>query len=564
MNIKKFISIWFLGAAVLPLAIILYFYSDFNSHSLLSDLLLIGTLVFLFLLSSITLVFFLLRNNDNLLEQKEKFQGAFENSAIGFALVSPEGKWLEVNKSIADMVGYTKEELMSMSFQDITHPEDLDLDLSYLKKVLDNEIQTYQIEKRYIHKNGEIIFILLVVSAVKDPSEQTKYLTAQIIDIGNKKELENTKTRLEIATSAANIGVWDLNLINNKLTWNDNMYHIYGLNQKDIDLSYKNWSVFLHPDDQKNTEQKFNKALESGQKFDTEFRIIRANDKQTRYVKANADIIYNTKGVPIRAIGVNLDITQDRLVDQAKTEFVSLASHQLRSPLTTIGWYSELLEDAGKLSKKQKDILKKIKIGKDNMTTLITTLLNTTRLELGTIKIKNTEVDVTKVIRSVMDELKLTADEKNIKLIFKNPKNIKNPESDRELFRVIVQNLVSNAIKYSFPDSEVSINVKNLNRNEVFGGIELLKDTVCFCVKDSGIGIPEKDQKKIFTKMYRAGNVLELETKGIGLGLYMCRNIVSLLGGKIWFNSSKNGTEFYVSIPIRTFDKSSKKSKNKI
>ena len=128
------------------------------------------------------------------------FQTAFEHAAIGMALVSPEGNWLRVNRSICQITGYSEAELLKRTFQDITHPDDLDLDLANVKKMLAGEIQTYQMEKRYLHKKGSIVWVLLSVSLVRNQSNQPLFFISQIQDITRQKASER-----EVAESAARI-----------------------------------------------------------------------------------------------------------------------------------------------------------------------------------------------------------------------------------------------------------------------------------------------------------------------------------------------------------------------
>ncbi len=120
----------------------------------------------------------------------EQFKGAFEYSAIGMALVSVEGKWLKVNKSLCHTLGYTEEELMKKTFQDITHPDDLELDLEHVGEMLRGEIESYQMEKRYFHKNGSIVWVLLAVSLSKDVEGKPLHFVSQIKDITQRKEKE--------------------------------------------------------------------------------------------------------------------------------------------------------------------------------------------------------------------------------------------------------------------------------------------------------------------------------------------------------------------------------------
>ena len=128
------------------------------------------------------------------------FQNAFEHAAIGMALVSPEGKWLRVNRSICQITGYSEGELLKRTFQDITHPDDLDLDLANVRKMLSGEIQTYQMEKRYFHKNSSIVWVLLSVSLVRNQSGQPLFFISQIQDITRQKAGEK-----QLAEAAARI-----------------------------------------------------------------------------------------------------------------------------------------------------------------------------------------------------------------------------------------------------------------------------------------------------------------------------------------------------------------------
>lgn len=118
------------------------------------------------------------------------FQNAFEHAAIGMALVAPDGKWLRVNRSVCQITGYTERELLQHSFQDITHPDDLDLDVANVDKMLAGELDGYQMEKRYFHKNGAIVWVLLSVSLVRDEQGLPRFFISQIQDITSRKESE--------------------------------------------------------------------------------------------------------------------------------------------------------------------------------------------------------------------------------------------------------------------------------------------------------------------------------------------------------------------------------------
>jgi PAS domain S-box-containing protein len=128
------------------------------------------------------------------------FQNAFEHAAIGMALVAPDGAWLRVNHSLCDITGYTEAELLQRTFQDITHPEDLDLDLEFVNQMLAGVLDSYQMEKRYIARNGGIVWVLLSVSLVRDEEARPRFFIAQIQDIRERKENER-----QLSESAAEI-----------------------------------------------------------------------------------------------------------------------------------------------------------------------------------------------------------------------------------------------------------------------------------------------------------------------------------------------------------------------
>ncbi|HUD05070.1 MAG TPA: ATP-binding protein [Patescibacteria group bacterium] len=247
-------------------------------------------------------------------------------------------------------------------------------------------------------------------------------------------------------------------------------------------------------------------------------------------------------GKIIGAISVFRDITKEIEIEKAKTEFVSLASHQLRGPLTTISWYTEMIlkGDVGKIIPGQKKYLEKIYQGDQRMVELVDALLNVSRIELGTFAPRPEPTDVVKLAQSVLDEQKPAIEKK--KLIIKGSfsKNIPTLSADPKFLRMVLQNLLSNAVEYTPPGGKIELAISLENKKAI-----LIK------VSDTGYGIPKNQQDKIFTKLFRADNVRDKEIGGTGLGLYIVKSIVENSGGKIWFESKENkGTTFYVTLPL--------------
>ncbi len=247
------------------------------------------------------------------------------------------------------------------------------------------------------------------------------------------------------------------------------------------------------------------------------------------------------EGEMMGVVEVFRDITREKEIDKEKTEFVSLASHQLRTPLSSVNWYTEMLlaGDAGKLTKKQKEYADEIFQGTQRMVRLVNDLLNVSRLELGTFSVNPETVDVVAAAFDAIDEQKQHIKLKKIKVTTDFPdERPLEMEADPKLLHMIFQNLLSNSIKYTGEKGHINLAVfKN--------GKEILIE-----VSDNGIGIPKNEQSKIFTKLFRADNVKEQDMEGTGLGLYIIKSIVEKSGGSIRFESTEGeGTKFIVDFP---------------
>lgn len=244
---------------------------------------------------------------------------------------------------------------------------------------------------------------------------------------------------------------------------------------------------------------------------------------------------------PIGAIEVFRDITIEEEVDRMKSEFISLASHQLRTPLSAIKTYSHMLVDGymGDVTLAQKKSLRTIIGATNRMNELISTLLNITRIESGTIIINSRTLRVNRAAEEVIKELSMAASEKNIDLsLTLSGKLACSVKTDNLILKEIITNLVSNAIKYTDEGGAVDITVKGR-----------IKD-VMVTIADNGWGIPKDSHDQVFSKFFRAQNTVKRETTGTGLGLYLVKGLLERLEGKIWFESEEGqGTKFYFTLP---------------
>lgn len=233
-------------------------------------------------------------------------------------------------------------------------------------------------------------------------------------------------------------------------------------------------------------------------------------------------------------------IDQMARVNKMKSEFVSIASHQLKTPLAEINWEIELLLSRHRegLDERQVELVKRIEKSNNRMGRLVNDLLDVARIEQGKLALDREKVNLAELVAKVIANNELLARANNVEIKFKKPKSDTEAVIDRRRIGVVLDNLISNSIKYIRQKGLVSISI--------------CKDSDEFkvCVKDNGIGIPAGQQDHVFEKFFRSDNVSKFQVTGTGLGLYISKNIVEHSGGKIWFESRENeGTTFCFTLP---------------
>jgi len=230
-------------------------------------------------------------------------------------------------------------------------------------------------------------------------------------------------------------------------------------------------------------------------------------------------------------------------IERLKTEFVSLAAHQLRTPLSAIKWILRILldNDTEKLTKQQIELLEMAYQSNERMIILINDLLDVTQIEEGRFLFKKKQASLNKIIEDNIAKHKKLIKSKKINILFQEPKK-DTPEIkiDTEKINLVIEHILENAIRYTPEDGEIIVSIACDGKH--------IKTTI----KDSGIGIPKEQQKRVFEKFFRADNAIKTETEGTGLGLFICKNIIEAHNGKIWFKSKKGkGTTFWFTLPIK-------------
>lgn len=494
-------------------------------------------------------------------ENEERFSNAFEFSAIGMALVSLEGKWLKVNNSFCNILGYSKLEMMGLTFQDITYHDDLNTDLANVKRMLAGEINTYVMEKRYFHKTGKIIWVRLSTSLVRNKNHAPLYFISQIEDITDRKWMEEklleNEKRLELAASSARIGVWEADLDRHLLRWNDQMYKLYGRKKDSPETDLHSWMDFIHADDRDRVREEYKKSLDGEKFFNAEFRVVWP-DKTIKVIRGMS-IVIRENGRPTRVTGVNLDVTEDKKtierlrelntsLDNArksaedatkmKSRFLDIAAHELRTPVTALSLLLELTQ-----RKFEKNIsvdgltLSRLRLQCDRISRLVIDLLDVSRLERGILTMNFELKDINSLIVECVSDIKLHSPSRTIN--FRKPEFPIKVEIDSIRIYQVISNLLNNAIKYT--PEEKPIDVEVVKR----------RDSIQVSVIDHGRGIPEDQQAGLFTIFSRGSTELTERSGGLGLGLFISKSIVELHGGKIHLHSKLGeGSTFSFELPL--------------
>jgi signal transduction histidine kinase len=243
----------------------------------------------------------------------------------------------------------------------------------------------------------------------------------------------------------------------------------------------------------------------------------------------------------------------NKKIFKTKKELTSIISHELRTPLSVISWYAKMLltGDAGKLNNKERVYLSEIYKGNERAMALANDLIDAFRLELGTMEISLKPTDVVKSAKEAINETRGQIRRRHLKFTERYDKRLPLLNIDPRLLQAIFQNLLSNAVKFTPKGGSVRLDLRFAKRDTKLDGQKMRKDGIAIIVKDTGCGIPRSQQKKIFTKIFRADNAREKNIEGTGLGLVIVKEALGYFGGKIWFKSKENkGTTFYAVLPL--------------
>lgn len=483
---------------------------------------------------------------------EEQYRNLFETMTSGIFAIDPETfRTQRPNPALCRLLGCSPQEIENKTLLDFHTPEEQSKMTALYEQVCKQELEILS-DISFVRRNGEQLIADMVFS--HHQFEGKSWLIAFITDVTRQKEdkerLGNLTTRLLLATEAAQVGVWDWNVLDNSLIWDDTMYDIYGVDKNTFSGAYEAWQQSVHPDDIQQSEAKLAKCLTDGIDFDDQFRVVWPNG-DIRIIKARARVKKDGVGDVVQMIGVNWDVTESeqakKLLEQAKEAaesaakakslFLANMSHEIRSPMNSVLGFLNIVTESPHLPADLKDYLETAYASANSLLIIINDILDFSKLESGRFSLERTPFNLKSSIERVLQAIDYGAREKGIELCLEFDDRLASCYvGDPTRLRQIITNLVGNAVKFT-EAGRVTVAVEPETT---------AKGILKFKVADTGIGMATKQIESIFSSFTQADTSTARRFGGTGLGLAISRQIVELMEGKIWVESEPGiGSTFY-------------------
>ena len=489
-------------------------------------------------------------------ESETRFHAIFDLAAVGIAQLSLNGHWMLMNQKLADILGYSFDELMNMTLQQISHPDDVEPHMAHIRHLLAGEIPSYTMEKRYICKDGSTLWVNLNVTLVRDQGGDPEYFIAIVEDIDNRKKaqdaLRESEERFRIMADTAPVLIWMAGPDSLRAFFSKPWLEFTG---RSFEQEQGNgWTEGIHPDDIQRCLDTYLTAFNARRDFKIEYRLRRADGVYRWLIDAGVPR-FMPNGDFSGYIGSCFDITERKYaeeeirnlnqmlaekaveLDTANKEleaFNYTVAHDLRGPLNTIGLYLQTIQKqyGTNLDETCREYLTGGHKSVQRMNQLIDVLLRFS--QLSNVEPQRESFDISAISRDIVDELKRTSPER--RYAFLTTDGIM-AYADPKLIRVVLSNLLCNAWKYTGKKEEATIE---------FGATDI-GDKQTYFVRDNGEGFDLAEADKVFIPFQRLAGAEEF--KGSGIGLATVKRIIRRHGGKVWAEGKLGkGACFYFTL----------------
>lgn len=479
------------------------------------------------------------RDNQELWDKERYFLAAVvDSSKDSIVTIDFESTITSWNKAAEDLYGYPAREAVGKGLSLVMLPEDIRQLFVNIERIKNSRnVEIY--DTIGIRKGGELINLEIMLSPVKNGKDEVIGVSTIARDITPwvkaDTALRKSEQKFRALVSQTTVGIYQADLSRAVTFANDTLCRMTGYKREEL-VGQEVWA-HTYPEDLESEKQLFERFRKTGASFETEKRVI-TKDGRIIWMRESVSPIYNRDGELESSMGVLVDITDRKEIDRQKDEFISIATHELRTPFTSLQAYGEIIE--AKLEQgDHKDILsltKKLNKQIQRFRNLLVQLLDTGRISEGKLTLHKSRFDLTDLIASVVQELRTLSAGHDLKLRCNSPTVI---DAEKERITQVLTNLISNAIKYSPEGGDITIDCR------------IVKEGVCVSVADEGIGIPEQFHSKVFDRFFRVETKESQSISGIGLGLYITSEIIKMHGGTIGVKSNKGkGSIFFFTLPM--------------
>ncbi|MGB0101355.1 MAG: ATP-binding protein [Nocardioides sp.] len=489
---------------------------------------------------------------ERLSEGEQLWRLTLEHSPVGMTLVGPDGRLLAVNRALCDMLGYPAADLRRLTFQEITHPEDLATDVALVEDTLAGRRTSYRIRKRYLRSDGVVVWGDLSVALLRDPLGRPIHFISQILDVTAQRENE---LRLQAAND----------LIDRQRRMAEAVYDSVDVglvlidrdgNYESINRRHRDFMALAFPDGHHGvagqlgavyaadgvtplpSEEMPTHRAAQGEEFDDRRIWVGADPSQRRALSVSSRSVRDPCGDLTGAALAYTDVTDFMRALEVKDEFVAAVSHELRTPLTAVLGYLELLVERSDLPT---DVIEQVEVAERNaarLRGLVSDLLDVAQASEGGLEVIRAETDIGVLLHEAIEAAAPMAQTSDVALSAQAPDHLV-ASVDPQRIRQVVDNLLSNGLKYTEPGGNVSATLRRTD------------DAIELEVADTGIGIAPDDLDRLFGRFVRGREAQERMFPGAGLGLNIVRAIVQAHGGEVRVTSEVGaGSCFTVVLPL--------------
>ncbi len=500
-------------------------------------------------------------------QSEARFRSIFENAAAGVVTLSSEGSILQANPAFCRFLGFSEQELKGMTAHELTHPDDRQASIDYYNQ---GRLDRVEYNKRYVRKDGTTVWGQFSGNWVIDSEGEKIYLIALVQDITERRlaeiALKESEERWKWALNGNEDGVWDWDLKNNLGYFSRRWKEILGYEEHEISNTHEAWRELLHPDDLDLAYGEARRHIRGEiPAYRVEYRM-KCKDGGYKWILVRGKVTsYSEEGVPLRFVGTNTDISVLKQVEyelrgakeaaeaasRAKGEFLANMSHEIRTPMNGIIGMTDLLADT-RLSSEQSEYLDMARESASSLLCLLNEILDFSKIESGKLSLESVDFDLPHCLESALSTIRALALKKGIDLEMElDPRAPRLLQGDPDRLRQVLLNLLGNAVKFTEQGSVVlSLGAKPSKGPHdagTSGDIDLH-----FSIKDTGIGISPAHRRSIFESFAQGDGSVTRKYGGTGLGLAISRELVQLMGGRIWMESVPDkGSCFHFSLRMK-------------